>query len=205
MSTAFDWNSLIEPSAALLSLLYLYLEVKEKSLLWLVGILSSCFYALVMFKSHFYADFGLNVYYVLISVYGWIHWNRSGKTETKMELPISRINIRLIIVLTGCTVILYFVLLVVLLYLPQYLELSSSSFPYIDSFTVAASIVATWMLARKILEQWWVWILVNGISTYMFFLKGLNFIMIVNAVYTIGSVVGLIKWHQNYKSQPVQI
>jgi nicotinamide mononucleotide transporter len=202
--TGLSQNEWIELVAAVLSLLYLYLEIKEKPLLWFVGIVSSALYAHVYFKSHFYADFGLQVYYVFISVYGWINWNKGAGNSTEKQLPIRRISLVQIFYLLGSMALIYSVLLVILLYLPGYIDLSSSSFPYMDSFTVAASLIGTWMLTKKILEQWLVWIVINFISIIMFWMKHLDFTAILFIIYTIGSVVGYINWLKHYRNQKLQ-
>jgi len=196
----------IEVIATLLSLIYLYLEVKEKKALWLFGILSSAIYAYVYFNSHFYADFGLMVYYVIISIYGWIHWIKGSQSNsTTPDLTICRITLRQTIKLTIITSIIYGVILLILLYLPQYIGLSESSFPYIDAFTSAASIVATWMLSQKILEQWYVWIVVNAICIFMYFAKDLNTTAFLFIIYTIGSVIGLRTWIKNFKATQIHV
>ena len=196
--TLDDWIELI---AMVLSLLYLYLEVKEKSLLWFVGIISSGLYAYVYFKTNFYADFGLMVYFVAISIYGWINWSKGGIDNKGKELPIKRISANEILLSVVFGAAIYGLLLLVLLYLPGYIGLSSSSFPYVDSFTVAANIVGTWLLTRKVLEQWYIWIVVNFVCIIMYWLKGLNFTTFLFVVYTIGSVIGYFNWLRLYKQQ----
>ncbi|MBN2166266.1 MAG: nicotinamide mononucleotide transporter [Marinilabiliaceae bacterium] len=197
----FEIDRFVELVAMILSLLYLYFEVKENSLLWLVGIVSSALYAYVYFKSAFYADFGLMIYYVVISIYGWIHWHGSKYNNVNIELPIQSITKEIIIKLLLVTVLIYVSLLIILLYLPGYIGLSSSTFPYLDSLTVSASIVGTWMLTRKILQQWLVWIVINSICVVMFWIKGLNYTTLLFIIYTIGSVIGYIKWLKNFKNQ----
>lgn len=194
-------DKIIELVAAVLSLLYLYLEVKENAWLWLVGIISSALYSYVYFASSFYADFGLMVYYVVVSIFGWIHWHRGGVISDNTNLPIQRLTLKLGFVLLIWLIFIYGLLLLTLLYLPGYIGLSSSSFPYVDSLTVAASILGTWMLTRKILEQWLVWIVVNIICVFMYWMKDLNFTTILFIIYSIGSVVGYIKWTKNYQLQ----
>lgn len=195
--TISEW---IEVIATILALIYLYLEVKEKKALWLFGILSSAIYAYVYFNSQFYADFGLMIYYVIISIYGWIHWVKGSQSDSQPDLIISRITLKQTLNLLAITVVIYSIILLILLYLPKYIGLSESSYPYIDAFTSAASIVATWMLSQKILEQWYVWIVVNAICIFMYFAKDLKTTAFLFIIYTIGSVIGLRTWITNYKS-----
>lgn len=192
----------IEFIATIFSLLYLYLEIKEKKSLWLVGILSSGLFSVVFFNSSFYADFGLNFYYVIISIYGWYNWR--GKAMAEQELPIRNITATEIITLTLITIGSYLVLLAILLYVPNYFDLASSAFPYVDALLVAASLTATWMLSQKIVEHWYVWIVVNFISIGMFGLKDLYFTSTLYAVYFVGSIIGLSTWLKHFKAQTNQ-
>lgn len=200
--TISEW---IEIIATILALIYLYLEVKEKKALWLFGILSSAIYAYVYFNSQFYADFGLMIYYVIISIYGWIHWVKGSQSDSQPDLIISRITLKQTLNLLAITAVIYSIILLILLYLPKYIGLSESSYPYIDAFTSAASIVATWMLSQKILEQWYVWIVVNAICIYMYYAKDLKTTAILFIIYTIGSVIGLRTWIKNYKATQVHV
>jgi nicotinamide mononucleotide transporter len=190
----------IELIATLFSLLYLYLEIKEKKSLWLVGILSSGLFCVVFFNSSFYADFGLNFYYVIISIYGWFNW-RGKKNAVEHELPIRNINTKQIATLTSITIGSYLILLGILLYLPNYLDLASSAFPFMDALLVAASLTATWMLSQKIVEHWYVWIIVNFVSISMFGFKELYFTSVLYAIYFVGSIIGLQTWQSHLKNQ----
>lgn len=194
----FDFDKWVEIFATLLSLVYLYLEIKEKKSLWLLGILSSALYVIIFFKSHFYADCGLSLYYVAISVYGWIHW---GKRDNANELPISNLTLKTGVALFFATLLCYGLLLALLLYVPQYLGISSSSLPYVDSFTVAASITATWLLSQKVIDHWYMWMVINIISIVMFWVKGLHFTSALYAVYGIGSVLGYLSWKRSFERQ----
>ncbi|MFT3739618.1 MAG: nicotinamide riboside transporter PnuC [Breznakibacter sp.] len=198
MRIDWDFDRAVELTATVLSLVYLYLEIKEKKLLWFFGIVSSALYAWVFFHSHFYADFGLSVYYVVISVYGWVHW---GKMGDNTGLPIKNITTKTLVGVAAATVLCYLSLLGLLLYMPEYLGLASSALPFVDSFTVAASITATWMLSQKIIQHWYVWILVNAISVAMFGVKGLYFTSGLYVVYTAGSIIGLMTWRRHFLDQ----
>ena len=198
---SLKWDQLL---ATIFSLLYLYLEVKEKKLLWIVGIVSSALYAWVCLKAHLYADFGLNIYYALISVYGWINWSRGGQGEKK-ELPIIRIDFITAFGVTAATVAVYVVLVLALSYIPDYFDLASSSLPYLDALIFAASITGTWMLSKKIIEQWYVWILVNSLGIVLFAVKGIYIFSALNVVYTVGSVIGLLEWRKHMADQTRQV
>ena len=93
--------------------------------------------------------------------------------------------------------VIYFFILALLLNVPQWLRITQSSMPYLDAFTTAASIIATWMLARKMLEQWLIWIVVDLVSMGMYVYKGLYFYAFLFLVYATGAVVGYYEWRKS--------
>jgi len=189
-------NNWLELFGVASGLLFLYLEIKEKLWLWPVGLITSAVYIIVFFKSGFYADMALQGYYVAISIYGWWHWI-SGRTNNseKHKLPITRLKKQLAIILAAVTLALWFVMWLILS------KFTDSQVPIGDSFTTALSIVATWMLARKILEQWWVWGVVNAVSLSLYLYKGLYPTAVLFVFYTAMVVVGYIEWKKNLKSK----
>jgi len=172
-------------------ILYVILEVKQNRFLWPLGIITSAAYIYIFFTGKFYADMGLQVYYVLISIYGWYYWSRGGAKETKGALPVVRINrqqlILLFLTFAFSWALIYFVL-------DRYTD---SSVPLGDSFTTALAIVATWMLTRKIIEQWFLWIIANVVSIALYIYKGLYPTVILYAVYAGMAVYGYLEWKRS--------
>jgi nicotinamide mononucleotide transporter len=93
-------------------------------------------------------------------------------------------------------IVLYILILGVLLYVPGWLEIEKSSMPFLDAFTTAASIVATWMLARKLIEHWLIWIVIDVLSMGMYLYKGMFFYAFLFVVYTIGAILGYVEWRK---------
>ncbi len=181
----------IELSGALISLIYLYFSVKQIIWLWPFGLLSALFYIWIYYFSGFYADMGLQVYYVVISAYGWYHWSTGyDSAEGKRELKISRINRSTLVLLIGIFLILWLGISFVLL------RLTGSQVPIMDALTTAGAIVATWMLARKILEHWLLWVFVDAVSIGLYFYKGLYATASLFIVYTIVAIVGFLAWRK---------
>lgn len=185
----------VEVIGATLGLLFLYLEIKEKVWLWPVGLLSSLFYVVIFFEAKFYADMGLQVYYVLISIYGWYKWWRGVGGESHYNLPITNIKFKLAFKLLIITALLFFGIAEVLR------RYTDSPIPYWDAFTTSLSIVATWMLAKKIIEQWWIWVIANFVSTCLFFWRGLYPSVVLFFFYTIMAFVGYYSWQKTLRAQ----
>jgi nicotinamide mononucleotide transporter len=190
IETIIKWLSgnYIELLGAILGFAYIFFSIRQNILTWPVGLLTSVLYVWVFFSSKLYADMGLQMYYVVISIYGWYEWlfgNSSGKSE---PLKISRLTVRLGIILSAISILLFGIIWFIL---DHYTD---SPVPIADAFATALSIVATWMLARKILEQWLVWVFVDAFSIGLFWYKGLMPTVILFVVYTVMAVVGFLEW-----------
>lgn len=190
----------IEILGALTGLAYLYFSIQQKIWLWPLGITTSVFYIIIFYQSKLYADMGLNVYYVLISVYGWYNW-LSEKNENSPQLPVKRLTIIEWLYTMLSIAILWVTIAYILLYLPSKIDLPPSELPWWDAFTTGASIVATFLLARKFIDQWILWIIIDAVSAGMYVYKGLYPTVILFAVYTSMAVIGYFQWNKSYKIQ----
>jgi nicotinamide mononucleotide transporter len=206
----YSWisSNYIEVFGAVTGIIYVFLEIRQTIWLWPVGILTSAVYIWVFFTSKIYADMSLQGYYLVISILGWYWWvkgthgghraqgtasdlegekRRTGEGETK-ELHVTRLKLRTGIILSLVFVLLYIGMWLVLT------RLTDSPVPVRDAFITSLSIVATWMLARKIIEHWYLWIVVNFVSAVLFLTRGLYPTVILYLVYGIMSFAGLVAW-----------
>ena len=177
----------VEIAGVVLSLIYIYLSIEQKISLWIYGFLSSALYIVVFFQTKFYADMSLQFYYLIISVYGWINW-KYGKPDTGQELPATTTSKRLMLQLVVSSVVIYIIYYIVLA------KFTDSTIPKADSLVGMLSVVGTWMLARKLIENWLVWIVADGIATGLFFYKGLYPTAILFIIYTVMALVGYLQW-----------
>jgi nicotinamide mononucleotide transporter len=182
----------VEVLGVITSLVYLYFSVKQIIWLWPFGILSSALFILIFFNSKFYADMGLQVYYLGVSIYGWRYWSRGSVDRNEMStLPVSRINRQLVLILS-------FIGIVIMLGIVYILKnFTDSDVPWGDGFTTAGSIVATWMLARKVLEHWLVWIFVDSVAAGLYFHKGLYPSFLLYTIYTVIAIAGYFQWKKS--------
>lgn len=177
----------IELIGAVIGLLYLYLEYKANKWLWPVGVVMPVVYVWIFFQSKFYADMGVNIYYFFASIYGWIYWTRHKQQEER-ELPVTHTPRRHLLPLAVVGVALFAAIAYILV------RYTDSPVPYGDSFTTALSILGMWLLARKRVEQWLFWFMVNIVSCGLYLWKGLYPTSILFAIYSIISVFGYFKW-----------
>ena len=157
--------------------------------MWVIGFISSLIYVFVNIQSKLYGYAALNVYYVTVSIYGWYCWRYIRRSDnTDGGLHISRIRISLALVLTAVSVVLYIGCVYALK------QFTDSPIPFYDALGTSLSIVATWMLARKILEHWMLWIFINFFSATLYFSQELYPTSLLFVVYGIMSIVGWFKW-----------
>jgi nicotinamide mononucleotide transporter len=182
----------IELVGAALSFIYLYFSIRQKIGLWIFGFLSSALYVVVFFKSKLYADMTLQFYYLGVSVYGWINWKKQASKDGA-EMKIVLLQRFTITPLILCTTLIFGFYYWVLL------RFTDSPVPIGDSFITALSIVGTWMLAKKLLENWLVWIVANGLSIGLFLYKGLYPTVLLFGVYTVMSLIGYWEWKKEMR------
>jgi nicotinamide mononucleotide transporter len=190
----YFFNNYIEILATITGFVYLIFSIKGKKLLWPFGLLTSLLYVYVFFTSRIYADMSINIYYVVVSVYGWVHWSSNKNLKSK-ELLFSRIKLKDILILGIITLLLFIIIAYILT------KYTDSDVAIIDALLTAASITATWMLARKILEHWIIWVFVDSISIGLYVYKGLFPTVILFLFYTILAVVGYFEWLKLWKIQ----
>lgn len=198
-----DWVSknFIEIIGAVTGIIYLYFSVKQKIWLWPIGIISSAYYVVVFYRTQLYADMSLNIYYVMISVYGWFFWLMQKETKAEHVVRITVLSLKDWLVCLFVALTLFFIWGMALVHLPVKMGMLPSSVPWWDAFLTAGSIVATWMLARKILDQWLWWVVIDGLSVGVFIYKELYFTAGLFVVNTIMAVIGYIKWREDWKKQ----
>jgi nicotinamide mononucleotide transporter len=192
----FSWalSNWVEITGTVFGLAYIYFSIKQHILTWPIGLITSALYIYVFFVSKFYADMALQAYYVWVSIYGWVLWRRgSGIQKTEKALEVTKTGFKmwmgLLLVSIALSVAIYFIL-------SRYTD---SPVPIGDALTTGFSIVATWMLARKKLEHWILWVLIDAFSMGLYLYKGLYATTILFAVYTVAAVVGYIEWRKTIK------
>ncbi|MGC9471037.1 MAG: nicotinamide riboside transporter PnuC [Bacteroidales bacterium] len=195
-----DWiihhlNLVVEIFGAVTGLIYLYFSIRQNIWLWPLGIFTSSVYIYVFFASKFYADMGLQGYYLVVSIYGWYHWLHGTSGNRSDDLPVSRTSRRQWVVLLIITLVLFVLMAWVLE------RFTDSDVPRWDAFTTAASITATWMLARKLLEHWLIWVVVDAVSMGLYVYKGLYPTVGLFAVYTLMAVKGYVEWKKDLLQQ----
>lgn len=176
-------------------LVYLYYEYNASHKVWIAGLIMPMVSMFVYFRKGLYADFGMNIYYLLMAVYGYLAWTgklRFGrKAESNKEeapLKIRHLPWQSYLWLVPAAGALWVAIALFLI------NATDSTVPWADAFTTALSIVGTWMLARKYLEQWITWIMVDSVCVVLYIYKDIYPYAILYAIYTAIAVLGYFKW-----------
>jgi nicotinamide mononucleotide transporter len=175
-----------EAIAVVFGIVSVYLSVRENIWSWPTAIINVAMYILVFYRARLYADMGLQVFYIAISVYGWYEWLHGGAGRT--ELTVSRGTRRLFLFLL-CLGLVSAAAIGTLL-----ARFTNASLPYVDSATTTTSLIAQWMMARKILENWIAWIAVDVVYIGMFLFKNLYLTALLYLVFLILASVGYRQW-----------
>ena len=176
----------LEIAGVAVGLLYLWLEYRASAWLWAASILMPAIYIFVYADAGFYADMGINIYYLVASIYGAILWlsKRSDGTPRPIIHTPRRAIAPLTIVGAASMAAITYILI----------HHTDSTVPYGDAFTTAASIVALYMLAHEYVEQWLVWLVVDVVCCWLYVEKGLYPTAALYALYTLLAWAGYRKW-----------
>lgn len=172
-----------------LGLLYLWLEYKANIWLWVVGMLMPCVHCILYCKSGLYADSAMQAYYIVAGLYGLGVW-LAGRKRTEKPLKIANIPVRLVVPLVLIYTVLHAAIYFVLV------RFTDSSVPFWDAMTTAMSMVAMWLLSRKYIEQWLVWLVVDAVTVVLYIYKGIPFTAGLYMLYTSLAVVGYLRWRK---------
>jgi nicotinamide mononucleotide transporter len=156
----------LENLGILTSLICIYLNTQQNVWGWFWAIVSSAIYSVIFYQARLFSDMGLQGVFILLSIYGWYAWLFGSKEKT--VLIVSRISTKLSVICLG------FFLVFTLISGYLFSQYTKASLPYLDSSLTAISLIATWMTARKYLENWLLWIFANIAYVGMYLYKGLN-------------------------------
>ena len=186
----------LEAAGVLFGVLYLVLAIRESLWCWPAAFMSSVLTIVVMFGARLYSEAALNVFYAAIAVYGWYQWRYGGRRSGESQLPISVWPLKNHMLAIGGSVALS----AALGWLMS--RHTDAAYPYLDAFVTVSSIVTTYMVARKLLENWLYWLVVDSLSMYLYWQRGLNLYVGLFGIYLVLVVIGLVRWHRDWRAQP---
>lgn len=188
---AWAATSNLEIISVAFGLLYIVLAARENSWCWPAAFIGTGTGVYLFWDGKIYMESLLNVYYLVMAVYGWWQWRHGGNEQT--TLAISRFKPKQHLLAIS---------LVTILTLISGYYLSSktdAALPYLDSFTTWSAVVTTWMVTRKVLENWLYWIVINSAAIYLFIERGFLLYAVLYALYIIIAVFGYKQWRHSYE------
>ncbi|ANI88098.1 hypothetical protein A9P82_01480 [Arachidicoccus ginsenosidimutans] len=197
--TIFGYNlSYIECFGTIFGLLCVWLGARENIWNWAVGLVNIILFFIIFYQVRLYSDMFLQIYFFCISIYGWIQWSKHRQEDKPVALlsPKQRWTLTFIIIIS--TIIFGFIVKNIHHLLPKIFPVPAA-FPFIDTFVAVCSIVANALLAKRILENWALWVLVDFICVFVYAIKGVRFISIEYGILFIIASYGLIEWMKLYK------
>ena len=193
-----DWlashgSSCLEAIAVIFGIVSVYLSTRENIWSWPTALVNVALFTLLFLRSGLYSDTGLQVVYFGLSVYGWYEWLYGGAGRT--AIAVSRTSSRTWIIVAVIAVVMWFALGAITSRLP------GTALPYVDAATTTISLIAQWMMTRKLLENWVLWIGVDVVYVGMFIYKGLYLTAINYGVYLALAVLGYVAWKRSLATQ----
>jgi nicotinamide mononucleotide transporter len=182
-------SSCLELFGFVTGVLNVWLVTREHIWAWPVGILNAAAYLVFFAQSGLYSDTGLQAGYAVLSAYGWWHWTRHDlHNESKTPLAIGHVSARTVQQLALFGVGMWVVLAIITSRIP------GTALPWLDSALVASSLVAQWMMTRKLLEHWIVWIAVDVVYVGVFVSRGYMLTAVLYLVFLFLAVFGFVQW-----------
>ncbi len=183
---------MLDITTTILGLAYIILELRASIWMWIVGFAMQVLGIVLYYQKGLYADCGMEFYYICMTVYGFYAWTHHKKQKSARPIThFRRSHILPAVVITLAIWLGIYLLLV---------NFTNSTVPLADSFTTALSIVGIWALARKYLEQWFIWISVDVVTSVLYFYKDIPFKASLYALYVVIAVFGYLSWRKKLKT-----
>lgn len=190
---AWQAMSAWELVAVLLAIAYLLLAVRERIECWYAAFVSSAIFLLLFWNVGLLMESALQIYYMGMAVYGWSQWRQRSAGEPGLRIhiwPLAR-HVRWLATIALLAVVSGYVLSL----------RTDAAHPYLDSFTTWASVFTTWLVARKVLENWLYWIVIDAVSIYLYIDRELYLTAALFVAYVIIAMCGFLQWQQRYSAQ----
>lgn len=183
-----------EMLAVFLSVSYILLAIKQNLWSWVAAFFSTLIYSILFFDASLLMDSALNIFYLVMAVYGWYSWKYGNIKAQNEQLKITTYGITNNFKVIGILILISIVLGYIMA------NYTSADFAYLDTFTTVFAVFATYMLAKKVLENWIYWVVIDTVSIYIYIQKGFYLTAVLFAIYTVLACVAYIQWKKEYKN-----
>lgn len=189
LGTTVSTLSIPETAAVLLAIAYLVLAIHQNILCWAAGMTSALIFMGVFYSALLYMQSALQIFYVGMAIYGWYQWRYAGNEGTGVRihtLTIAR-HIQVIAGISATALLLGWIM-----------SRTATPFPYAEAFITVAAIVTTIMVARKVLENWLYWFVIDSIAIYLYVARELYLTALLFVFYLVMAVIGFRRWRRDY-------
>ena len=187
-------TSLLEWAGVIIGTFYLILIARKNRFGWFFAMISTSIYIFLCYQAGLYIESGLQVFYFVIAIYGWLSWNKIPSEERliiRWPLKYHLINI---LISSAVTVLLGYIMVV----------FTDQKNPYLDSFSTVFSLVATFMVTQRVLENWIYWIIIDTTLIFLYSSRGLHLTGFHYLIYTIIAIFAFFSWYKLYKAQKIE-
>lgn len=191
--------SYVELFGTVFGLLSVFHASRANVLTWSTGIVNEFFFFLLFFQLQLYADMFLQIFFFAVTIYGWYNWKTTKATNEVYQLTAIGKILVLTAVATG-VLLAGFLFSNIHLYLPGFFKLKAA-YPYADSLIMALSISATFLLAQKKIETWYLWIAADVICVLLYYKKGVYFLSAEYFIFLCLAGYGLSRWRKQLQSE----
>ena len=190
IAAAFAQMSGWEILAVLFGVAYVLLAAKESLWTWLFAFLSTIIYTILFWEGALVSSSLLNSYYMIMAVYGFVLWRSGGEKGEELEISLWSLKKNMTVIISGLAIAIF------LAYLSD--TYTEAKFPYLDTFVMVFSVIATWMLAKKVLETWLYWMVIDSAAIVLYWKSGYLATIILFVLYVILAFYAYYSWWRTY-------
>ncbi|NLR93189.1 nicotinamide riboside transporter PnuC [Flammeovirga agarivorans] len=196
----FDYPlSYIELFGTLMGVACVYYASKNNVLTWPTGLLNVTASFIIFYQVYLYSDMFLQLFFFATNVYGWLYWNKQSDTTSNLTVLSNNQRVVTIFTIAFLTVLIGYLSSNLHVWASEFFK-HPAAFPYIDAFTTGMSLVATVFMARRIVESWVLWILIDIVSCVLYYQKGILFISLEFVVFLFLAIYGCWNWIRLYRN-----
>ena len=188
-----------EMLAVLLSVVYLLLAIKQNLWCWVAAFISTLIYTVLFFDASLLMDSALNMFYLVMAIYGWYSWKYGNGINKNEELEITTYGLNKNLKIIGALIIVSLILGYIMA------NYTSADFAYLDTFTTVFAVFTTYTLTKKVLENWLYWIVIDSVSIYIYINKGFYLTVVLFAFYTVLAFIAYNNWKKEYENLEYRI
>ena len=188
-----------EMVAVFLSVTYLLLAIKQSLWCWVAAFISTLIYTVLFFDASLLMDSALNLFYLVMAIYGWYSWKYGNGINKNEELEITTYGLAKNLKIIGTLIIVSLILGYIMA------NYTRADFAYLDTFTTVFAVFTTYTLTKKVLENWLYWIVIDSVSIYIYINKGFYLTAVLFAFYTVLAFIAYNNWKKEYENLEYRI